>query len=260
MPIFKVPGPLGVNAPESNGFGRDSFYANGIHQAPSCGSNGGCDPYQPHHMAHKQSPLDTPDWDGVVNICYDVKGRRFGELMMSLRDSAISYAQDRRDELSRWDEISKGRTQKWFNSSDGEIRDYLLRVLDSVIRVLKSLTPENLEYDTQENSVRSGCLPGQGMVLTGVLAAVCPTDILAHRIAINMGFFELPKMGYSYGGTEFGQKDSQLLTLIHEVTHFYDVAGSIDSFNGVFNAAKNFSSAKAKMNADSLAAYILGID
>lgn len=30
MPIFKVPGPLGVNVPGPNVFGRDPFYANGI--------------------------------------------------------------------------------------------------------------------------------------------------------------------------------------------------------------------------------------
>lgn len=172
MPVFKVPGPIGVNVSGSMGLGGDPFAVNGIHQAPSCGSNGGCDPYhatQPHHMAHKQSPLDAPEWDGVVNICYDVKGKQFGELMMSLRDSAISYAQDRRAELSRWDEMSKARTKSWFNSSSDEIRDYLLPIMDSVIRVLKSLTPQNFEYDTQENRMGSGCLPGQGLVLTGCL-------------------------------------------------------------------------------------------
>lgn len=258
MPIFKVPGPLGVNVPGPNGFGRDPFYANGIHQAPSCGSNGGCDPYQ-SHMAHKQSPLDAPEWDGVVNICYDVKGQRFGELMMSLRDSAISYTQDRQAELSRWDEISKARTKTWFNSSDEEIRDYLLPILDSVIRVLKSLTPENFVYDTAENNVQAGCLPGQGLVLTGVLASVCAVDIVEHRIAINMGFFDLPKMGYLYESNRFGKRDSQLLTLIHEVTHFHDVASSVDDFYGVRSASGNAANVRARMNADNLAAYILAI-
>lgn len=259
MPIFKVPGPLGVNVPGSNGFGRDPFYANGIHQAPSCGSNGGCDPYQ-SQMAHKQSPLDAPEWDGVVNICYDVKGQRFGELMMSLRDSAISYTQDRRAELLRWDEISKARTKRWFNSSEEEIRDYLLPILDSVIRVLKSLTPGNFVYDTAESNVQSGCLPGQGMVLTGVVASVCAVDTVEHRIAINMRFFELPKMGYLFESYDFGSKDSQLLTLIHEVTHFHDVASSTDDFYGVYNADRNVTNPRARKNADSLAAYILGID
>ncbi|MCS4291840.1 hypothetical protein M2375_000035 [Comamonas sp. BIGb0152] len=210
-------------------------------------------------MAHKQSPLDAPEWDGVVNICYDVKGQRFGELMMSLRDSAISYTQDRRAELSRWDEISKARTKRWFNSSDDEIRDYLLPILDSVIRVLKSLAPENFVYDTAENNVQAGCLPGQGMVLTGVLASVCAVDIVEHRIAINMGFFEAPKMGYLYESHSFGFRDSQLLTLIHEVTHFHDVASSIDDFYGVNNATRNVANVKARMNADNLAAYILAI-
>lgn len=262
MPIFRVPGPLGVDVPGVGSLGRAPLNINGIHQAPSCGSNGGCDPYHSmpsHHMAQKQSPLDAPEWDGVVNICYDVKGKQFGELMMSLRDSAISYSQDRHAELLRWDEISKARTKRWFNSSDEEIRDYLLPIIDSVIRVLKTLTPENFEYDTQENSVRAGCLPGQGMVVTGVLAAVCPTDIVAHRIAINMGFFEVPKMGYLYESHSFGVRDSQLLTLLHEVLHFHDVASSIDYFPGVNSASRNFANLQARMNSDSLAAYILAI-
>ena len=148
---------------------------------------------------------------------------------------------------------------KWFNSAEQEIRDYLLPKLDSVVRVLKSLTPENFEYDTSENSVDVGCLPSEGLVLDGVNAAVCAADTEKHRILINMHFFSIPKRGYRFGAREFNGKDSQLLTLIHEVTHFNDIAGSKDPYYEISNAQRHASSPQARINADSLSGYVLGV-
>ena len=54
--------------------------------------------------------------------------------------------------------------------------------------------------------------------------------------------------------------DSQLQTLIHEVTHFNDVAGSTDDYYGARNAITNKSRANIIKNADSLASYILGMN
>ncbi|MNT31990.1 hypothetical protein D3C72_1678500 [compost metagenome] len=103
-------------------------------------------------------------------------------------------------------------------------------------------------------------MPGQGLGQDGVIAAVCAADTGRHKILINMRFFEIPKRGVIYEAKEFNGRDSQLLTLIHEVTHFNDVASSKDPCYGVAGAAKNSHSPKARLNADSLAAYILGID
>lgn len=272
MVLFKVPGSLGINVPGPRGIGDRDLLGRGRNvnaQAPSTGWNGGLHPssyfsVSPRSpMANKRaivnSSIDEAEEDSS-SICYNVKGEAFGKLMMGLRDEAVTYAQNRRAELLRWDDRAKARTMKWFNSMEQEIRDYLLPRIDSVIRVLRSLTPDHFEYDTSENSVDAGCLPSKGLVLDGVNAAVCAADTQKHRILINIHFFELPKRGYKYGTKQFSTRDSQLLTLIHEVTHFNDVASSVDDFYGVTNAAKNSANPKARINADSLGSYILRID
>lgn len=66
-------------------------------------------------------------------------------------------------------------------------------------------------------------------------------------------------IGYLYESQSFGVRDSQLLTLLHEVIHFHNVASSIDHFPGVNSASRNFADVKARMNTDGLAAYILAI-
>lgn len=274
MVFFKVPGPIGIRPDEiarltaGSGVQGNSFFK---HQAPANPWNGifpggrefSSANRQP--LAYKKFQPSTPQsleepWADDTLACFNVKSKEFGKMMMGLRDEAVTYAQNRRAELLRWDDHAKARTKKWFNSAEQEIRDYLLPRLDSVIRVLRGLTSDSFEYDTAENNVEAGCLPGQGLGQDGVIAAVCAADTERHKILINMRFLEIPKRGVIYGTREFNGRDSQLLTLIHEVTHFNDVASSKDPYYGVAGAAKNSSSPKARFNADSLAAYILGID
>ncbi len=272
MVLFRVPGSLGVHVPGPRGIGDRDLLGQGRNvnaQAPSTGWSG--DLHPPSYfsvaprspMANKRaivnSSIDEAEEDSS-NICYNVKGEAFGKLMMGLRDEAVTYAQNRRAELLRWDDRAKARTMKWFNSMEQEIRDYLLPRIDSVIRVLQGLTPDGFNYDTAENNVEAGCLPGDGLGQPGVVASVCAADVEKHRISINTRFFELPKRGMTYGTKDFNGKDSQLLSLIHEVTHFNDVAGSIDPYYGVSNALDHAKNPKARINADSLASYILGVD
>ena len=274
MVLFKVPRPVGTRPDEiarltagSGVSGSHSFK----HQAPSNPWNGvfhGGRKFPSTSrqlLAYKKSQpgvsqsVEEP-WSDDTLACFNVRSEEFGKMMMGLRDEAVTYAQNRRAELLRWDDHAKARTIKWFNSAEQEIRDYLLPKLDSVIRVLKSLTPENFDYDTPENNIETGCLPGQGLGEEGVAAAVCAADTERHRILINMRFFEFPKRGFIYGTNKFNGRDSQLMTLIHEVTHFNDVAGSKDPYYGASGALANAKQSKARMNADSLASYIFGMD
>jgi hypothetical protein len=91
-------------------------------------------------------------------------------------------------------------------------------------------------------------------------AAVCPPDTEKHRILIGTQFFSRPKYGFTYGTTSFDGRDSQLQTLIHEVTHFDDVASSKDDFYGAKNSVMHSKKSNAITNADSLASYILGMN
>lgn len=274
MVLFKVPGPVGTRPDEiarltaGSGVTGNSFFK---HQAPANQWNGispggrefSSTSRQP--LTYKKAQPNTAQsveepWSDDTLACFNVKSEEFGKMMMGLRDEAVTHAQNRRAELLRWDQKAKARTMKWFNSSEQEIRDFLLPKLDSVIRVLKALTPDSFEYDTQEESQKTGCLPGEGLRYDGTIAATCPTDTDRHTILINMKFFDVPKRGYSYGTSQFSGKDSQLMTLIHEVTHFNDVIGSKDPYYGATNAKAHAGAPHARINADSYACYILGVD
>jgi len=53
--------------------------------------------------------------------------------------------------------------------------------------------------------------------------------------------------------------DSKLLTLIHEVTHFDDTFSSFDTWYGTKNARDHAEDPRSRVNADSIAGYILGV-
>ena len=61
-----------------------------------------------------------------------------------------------------------------------------------------------------------------------------------------------------YGTDIIIEKDSQLLTLVHEVTHFNNVFGSKDIIYNPRKSRENAGLPNIRLNADSLAAYILG--
>jgi hypothetical protein len=57
--------------------------------------------------------------------------------------------------------------------------------------------------------------------------------------------------------------DSRLLTLIHKVTHFNDTFGSEDTWYGTWNSRRQVNGdnrAALRVNADSIASYILGVE
>lgn len=264
MAYFKIPGPFGLN-PEDQSKGLWNYQAPNVPWSDDQYGKNNLSSHSGTQLAHKKLQKNTistttDSWSDEVLVCFNVKGEEFGRLMMELRDEAVNYAQNRKLELLLWNDQSKARTKKWFNSSNQEIRDYLLPIIDSIIRVLRSLTPDNFDYDTAENNMQAGCAPGRGLRLDGSIATVCPSDTEKHRISINMRFFEIPKRGVIYGTNEFNGRDSQLMTLIHEVTHFNDVAASSDDFYSARNSLNHAGDPRAKINADSISSYILGID
>lgn len=96
----------------------------------------------------------------------------------------------------------------------------------------------------------------------GVAAQVCKPDIKTRTIAIAFAFCGLRKTNRIFGTDSSGKGDSQLLTLIHEVTHFEDVFNSTDDWNHPRVAKDMLASGRfdiARVNADNLAGYILGI-
>ena len=240
--------------------GYKSSRVNSAHQIPSVGWNSNflADDSSQSRLANKVSAnsglLDDPD---ESPICLNIRGEKFARLVMELCSEAIGYVEQRQAELNRWDAIAKARMHQWFKSSDERLKQRLLNGFESMLRVLKGLGPENFIDHTSENAELTGC---SREIYAGANAAVCKLDTAGHRIMINANFFNLPKHGYKFGSQEFNGKDSQLMTLIHEVSHFDDVFGSSDIYYGAVNSFAHAGSEKASANADSIAAYVLGMN
>ncbi|MDR2155186.1 MAG: hypothetical protein LBE78_09210 [Burkholderiaceae bacterium] len=160
-------------------------------------------------------------------------------------------------ELLRWDNAAKERTRTWFNTSDEEIRDCLMRGIAATIRVLEGLKAESFLKKTIENEGRFGCAHDPSLDHVGAVAAVCPTDV-EHRILLALSFCEMRPTTRIYGSDKIYDGESQLSTLIHEVTHFADVFRSKDMQYNITESRKHAHRPNMHLNADSLTAFILG--
>lgn len=97
----------------------------------------------------------------------------------------------------------------------------------------------------------------------GTTAAVCKPDLTTRTIAITPTFCELPINKKIFKTPIILLGDSQILTLVHEVTHFNDTFASLDTWYGSKNSLDHvalLNSAALLTNADSLASYMIGVD
>ena len=202
-------------------------------------------------MAKVTSEVSTDD------VCMDVSSDTFAKLVMGLRDQALKLVQARRAELLLWTPEAKKRAWLWFNTSDNEIVPFLQRGVEATERVLRQLTPKNFIPYTEESIAATGCDP---VINTNAVAAVCAPDTSEHRIMIALKFCGLRRDNVNFDKKIVEDGDSQLLTLVHEVTHFKDVFGSHDNYYTTWSSLKNVNQSDIKLNADSLAAYILGVN
>ena len=200
------------------------------------------------------------------NICPNMTNEAFAGLMMELRDEAVEIAGRRLAELERWDQPAKARVLEWFGDPGmdrrkahlSDLRTYLMAGIQLLGQVLRGLQPKNFVRWTATAHEYVGCV-NPNPNLQGVAAQVCKPDIKTHTIAIALQFCQLRRTTRIYGTDTFREGDSQLLTLIHEVTHFDDTFGSFDTWNGTTDARAHAGDPRSRRNADSLASYILGI-
>jgi hypothetical protein len=200
-----------------------------------------------------------PEAEQTENICPNMTNKEFATLAMKLRDMAIDYISKKRlPELERWDKEAQVRAKTWFGVADPSLREHLQRGLAACVRVLQGLEAKNFVRFTAGGKLVS-CVLDNGF---GTVAAVCKPDIATHTIAIALPFCGHKENLVNYDTGETVDGDSQLLVLIHEVTHFDDTFSSNDTWYGTINSKRQVRSedqAALRLNADSLAAYILGI-
>lgn len=202
-----------------------------------------------------------PEAEQTERICPNQTNKEFAISTMKLRDMAIDYiTKQRLPELARWDEEARARVMTWFGVADHSTREHLRKGLTECARVLRSLEARNFVRFTPGGKLAT-CVLNDGF---GTAAAVCKPDTATHTIAIALRFCEFSHDNVVIFGTnKVFDGDSRLLTLIHEVTHFDDTFSSNDTWYGTANARNQVraeNAAALRVNADSIAAYVLNVN
>lgn len=183
-------------------------------------------------------------------ICPNMSNAEFAQMVMQRRDKAVSLIDKRLTELAGWPTAARVRVAQWFGNSDVVTRDYLAGGLARIRHILAGLTPNNFVRYSGAAMAHVGCVSDSKRKL-GVVAEVCAPETATHTIAIHLDFCELRDFAYSM--------DSQVSTLIHEVSHFHDTMNTGDA---VYFMRKCRDLAKSNpeitlQNADSIAGYVI---
>ena len=184
------------------------------------------------------------------NICPNMTNRAFCDLMLKLRDKAVQIITERRlPELTRWDMDAQARVKEWFGVADQPMRAYLQQGLISSVNVLEGLRCANFIRYSDAAGKNLGCIFPNNT--TGTMAAVCKSDTATRTIAVALGFCTLREFS--------SESDSQLLTLVHEVTHFDDCFGGFDTVYKMKDSlrAVKGNPASVKTNADNISGYVV---
>jgi len=203
-----------------------------------------------HPSSLKETDRKSTLEDDPELICPNMTNTEFARMVIKRRDKAVSLIDKRIVELTGWSPAAKARVAQWFGKSDSATRDYLAGGLSRIRQVLAELTPSNFVRYSEAAMAHVGCVSDSKKKL-GVVAEVCAPDTATHTIAIHLDFCELRDFAYSM--------DSQVSTLIHEVSHFHDTMSTGDP---VYFMRKCRDLAKSSPeitlhNADSIAGYVI---
>lgn len=185
----------------------------------------------------------------LTPICSNMTNKEFRESIIKSRAEALELIQTRITAVSKWDAREQARAKKWLGRSDDVTHSVLQAGLPKLLGAVTDLKPENIvRWDAQkQRNITCTIFPDNG----STDAAVCKPDTARRMIAIYPHFCSSPRSQLWHG--------CQVLTLIHECTHFTDVFDSIDAMYGVsvglsFWAQQNPD--QAIRNADRLACYV----
>ncbi|SOY89253.1 conserved protein of unknown function [Cupriavidus taiwanensis] len=189
--------------------------------------------------------VDLPT--GTLSEGYDGESRlpESQRKLMALRAEALNLVAARQAEIRRWSAYD----EQWFGAIELSARNLITTGLARMKDVLTSLTPANFIRYSPEAMRVVGCVSREHSV--GTVAEVCAPDTATHTIAIRLDFCTLRPRHPRF--------DSQLLTLVHEVSHFTDVFGSLDHWYSTYNAKAQAKAQNPRTteNADNIAGYIV---
>lgn len=247
------PQPLLATLQHSVDYDDGSSMAHGVFSANLATSSGWFSG-SPETVAASKKVVDSAvkhprEAEQTENICPNMTNRQFCEKMLELRDKAILLiAEKRLPELTRWNANDMSRVEEWFGVADQSMREYLQKGLASCESVLRGMNCKNFIRLTPEGKGLRCIVPPYD---NETVAMVCKPDLATRTIAINVPFCDLRDLSATH--------DSQLSTLIHEVTHFDDTFSSSDKLYHLSQsrAAARTDPAGMKKNADSIAGYVV---
>lgn len=248
-----VPQPLLSVLQQSSSYEDDDAYAVEVTAAVTVLAQKAAITSEPEMAAFKKTVDDAvthpPEAEQTENICPNMTNKAFSDRMMEVRDRAVELiAKKRLPELQRWNSADQARVAQWFGEADSSTREYLRTGLSACERVLRGLEGKNFVRYSLTALKHVGCSIEHP---TGAVAAVCKPDIQTRTIAIHIDFCELRRTSDMF--------DSQLSTLVHEVTHFDDTFSSLDT---IYQLRESLQAVKTKpksvkTNADNIAGYFV---
>ncbi|CAG9201584.1 hypothetical protein PSP6_210060 [Paraburkholderia tropica] len=76
-------------------------------------------------------------------ICKNMTDREFRNIVLSLRDDAVSVIRQRLQELSSWSPSARSRVRTWFGSDDDATRQTLINGLNALAPIMSELKATN---------------------------------------------------------------------------------------------------------------------
>lgn len=192
-------------------------------------------------------PKDFPKkWKGEDMKLYNISNESFKKEILPALDKAESLVDEKIKQLKEWGDKEKECFKKAFGDHGKNLdaeKDKKLSQMEKMKELITDLK------DKKEANFRFGKIYEEGTNIekTNTFAWVNRKDT-SHIV----------NLGEAYNSAPLEGKDSKVGTLIHELSHFDDIAGTIDHAYGLTeakNLAKNNKS-KAITNADNFEYYI----
>jgi len=148
--------------------------------------------------------------------------------------------------LKRWNTQDQADFKKAFGTTDAIAKKEIEGRVDRMLALNKGMTPDNFRVPDLKTVERIGVEPSK------LFAYVNPNDT-EHTIFVGTKFFSAPMTG----------SDSKAGTLVHEMSHFTDIGGTVDMIDGktiygvsASHALASTNSAGALKHADSFEYYL----
>lgn len=192
-------------------------------------------------------------------ICPNMSNATFYATMSRLRDKAVGLIGDRLWELDRWSDSDRTKVELWFGYATEETRQTLRDGLTRMREIMRGLSDKNYERYTPEGLSRVGCIPRRRESKLAASASVCKPDG-TYTIFLGSIFCRSEDEANRYDGIPLA-RDSKLVTLIHEISHFPAAMNAEDHWYSLKNSQNRAAARDAFCisNADNIAAYVTNV-